>query len=80
MRYFLLLPYLFVFTTFPSRDKCANVGQWEQAASFLAKMKENAGTLPDKRTYSSVIDACSKAENWEKAIFFLNEMLKSRLP
>lgn len=41
---------------------------------MLERMKGNPEARPDARSYASLIDACAKAENWEKGLYYLNEM------
>lgn len=52
----------------------------DHGASILDRMKGNDRAPPNTRTYARLIDACAKAENWEQAVRYLNEMRDSGIP
>lgn len=54
--------------------QCARAGRWHEGVVILEKMKGNPEASPDARSFASLIDACAKAENWEKGLYYLNDM------
>lgn len=60
-----------------SAFKTADPPQWERARALLGQMKEEGSVAPDLVSYSTAVQACLVASEWEAAESLMNDMVSA---